>query len=122
SAERLLSAPGGGPSEFIKRLRRQPFTVVLLDEIEKAAPEVFDVFLNMFDEGRLTDRLGRVTHFRSSIIIMTSNLGASATGAMGFAGGAGPSYEAEAQNFFRPEFFNRIDAVVQFEPLEEAAI
>jgi len=122
SAERLVSSPGGGPSDFIKRLRRQPFTVVLLDEIEKAAPEVFDVFLNVFDEGRLTDRLGRVTNFRSSIIIMTSNLGASASGSMGFAGAAPPCYEAEAQKFFRPEFFNRIDAVVQFDPLDEPAI
>jgi ATP-dependent Clp protease ATP-binding subunit ClpC len=122
SAERLVTAPNGGPSEFIQRLRQQPFTVVLLDEIEKAAPEVFDVFLNVFDEGRLTDRLGRVTNFRSSILIMTSNLGASASTALGFGAGEPPSYEAEAQKFFRPEFFNRIDAVVPFDPLGEAAI
>jgi ATP-dependent Clp protease ATP-binding subunit ClpC len=122
SAERLLTAPGGGPSEFIKRMRQQPFTVVLLDEIEKAAAEVFDVFLNMFDEGRLTDRLGRVTNFRSAIIVMTSNLGATASGGMGFGGETAPSYEAEVQKFFRPEFFNRLDLVVPFESLDEEAI
>ncbi len=122
SASRLTLAPDGGPSDFIKRVRRQPFVVVLLDEIEKAAPEVFDVFLNVFDEGRLTDRLGRETVFRSAVIVVTSNLGAGGSGGLGFGAAAGPSYEDEAMAFFRPEFFNRIDSIVPFEPLETESI
>lgn len=122
AARRLLFGPDGGPSELIKKLRQQPLVVLLLDEIEKAAPEVFDLFLNVFDEGRLTDPLGRLTHFQSAVIIMTSNLGASRGGSLGFGPSAGPSYEAEAMNFFRPEFYNRIDAVVSFQPLGEEAI
>jgi len=75
AAQRLLGRPNGPPSELVKRVRQQPFVVVLLDEIEKASPEVFDVLLGLFDEGRLTDAYGRTTNFRSTIIIMTSNLG-----------------------------------------------
>ena len=122
AAERLLTAPDGGAGDLIKRMRRQPFSVVLLDEIEKAAPEVFDVLLGVFDEGRLTDRLGRTTSFRSAVIILTSNLGAGSGGAVGFGKAAPPAYESEALAFFRPEFFNRIDAVVTFDPLSAETI
>ena len=65
-------------------VRRQPFAVVLFDEIEKAHPEVFDVLMNVFDEGRLTDRFGRATIFRSAVIVLTSNLGATSSGSVGF--------------------------------------
>ncbi len=116
-AQRLLAGSDGEPSDLIKRMRQQPFCVVLLDEIEKADADVFDVLLSVFDEGRLTDRYGRVTTFRSSVIIMTSNLGTDKLGATGFETRAAPSYTREAMGFFRPEFFNRIDAVVQFHPL-----
>lgn len=122
AALRLLRAPDGKPSEFIRRVRHQPFTVVLLDEIEKAALEVFDVFLNVFDEGRLADPLGRNTTFRSTVIIMTSNLGVRAGGDLGFGGNNDPGYESAAMKFFRPEFFNRIDSVVQFNHLEHASV
>jgi ATP-dependent Clp protease ATP-binding subunit ClpC len=123
AAARLLGSPAGEPSELVKRVREQPFTVVLLDEIEKAAPEVFDLLLGVFDEGRLTDRFGRTTTFRSAILIMTSNLGAAAGEPFGLsrqppAGGA----EAEVAAFFRPEFVNRVDAVVPFAPLDEATV
>ena len=118
AAERLLRSPDNRPSEWIRRIRRQPFTVVLLDEIEKAAPEVFDVLLGVLDEGRLTDQYGRVTALRSAIIIMTSNLGAQSMGSFGFSRVPGVAYEDEAAKFFRPEFFNRIDAVVKFDPLD----
>ena len=64
AAERLITKDDGGPSDLINRLRQNPFVVVLLDEIEKAAPQVFDVLLGVFDEGRLTDRFGRTTHTR----------------------------------------------------------
>ncbi len=122
AAERLIGRQDGRPSELIKKLRRQPFTVLLLDEIEKAAPEVFDVLLGVFDEGRLTDPYGRTTTFRSALIVMTSNLGATRQDPPGFDPAAGPNYEGVAQAFFRPEFFNRIDAVVDFEPLSRATI
>ncbi len=122
SASRLVTGEDGGVSDFIKRVRAQPFTVVLLDEIEKAAPDVFDLFLSVFDEGRLTDRFGRVTTFRSAVMIMTSNLGAERFEGLGFGKTQAPSYAAEAMAFFRPEFFNRIDAIVQFNPLDEAMI
>ncbi|HET6879716.1 MAG TPA: AAA family ATPase [Pirellulales bacterium] len=117
AVERLLGKPGGAPSELVKRVRRQPFVVVLLDEIEKAAGEVFDVLLGMFDEGRLTDAYGRTTNFRSAVIIMTSNLGAEAPPPAGFDWTAQPHYEGAVASFFRPEFYNRIDAVVRFTPL-----
>jgi len=100
----------------VSRARQQPFCVLLLDEIEKAAPEVFDVLLGVCDEGRLTDRYGRMTTFRSCVIIMTSNLGSERREAFGFGGGA-PPYADAAREFFRPEFFNRLDAIVTFEPL-----
>jgi ATP-dependent Clp protease ATP-binding subunit ClpC len=116
AAARLLGSDGR-PSELVRRLRQQPFAVVLFDEIEKAAPEVFDVLLNVFDEGRLCDAFGRPTLFRSAILIMTSNLGAQALRAIGLRAQPPPPYEAEAAAFFRPEFFNRIDQVVTFQPL-----
>ncbi|MGH9830976.1 MAG: AAA family ATPase, partial [Blastocatellia bacterium] len=76
AADRLFIAPDGGPSDFIKRIRQQPFSVVLLDEIEKADAEVFDALLGALDEGRITDRFGRTATLGSAIIIMTSNIGA----------------------------------------------
>jgi ATP-dependent Clp protease ATP-binding subunit ClpC len=120
AAQRLLTGADGEPSEFVKKVRQQPFCVVLLDEIEKADPEVFDVLLSVFDEGRLTDRFGRVTTFRSAVIIMTSNLGADKLEGIGFESRDAPSYSRAAMNFFRPEFFNRIDAVVQFNALSKS--
>jgi ATP-dependent Clp protease ATP-binding subunit ClpC len=117
AGERLLMQPDGEPSPLIQKMRQQPFVVLLLDEIEKADPEVFDVLLGVFDEGRLTDRFGRVTSFKSAVIIMTSNLGSGRRGSFGFGPAPPVAYESEALAFFRPEFFNRIDGVVTFQPL-----
>lgn len=118
AAHRLQHSPDGDAAFWIQKLRHQPFSVLLFDEIEKAAPEVFDVLLGLLDEGRLTDRFGRVTNFRSAIIIMTSNLGATAQGALGFGSDSAPAaFEGAVKSFFRPEFFNRLDAVVTFDPL-----
>ncbi|CAM2068977.1 ATP-dependent Clp protease ATP-binding subunit [Sulfidibacter corallicola] len=122
SAARLQAKPDGQPSELVTRIRRHPFSVVLFDEIEKAAADVFDLLLNVLDEGHLTDIYGRRTNFRSAIIIMTSNLGAGKTASVGFGEGAGPSYTREAMKFFRPEFVNRIDHIVSFEPLSRTTI
>ena len=102
-------------------VRRQPFSVLLLDEIEKAHPDVFDLLLQVTGEGRLTDALGRTADFSSAVIVMTSNLGTKA--------GGGPiglsladasqreTYVKAAENFFRPEFFNRLDRIIPFETL-----
>ena len=117
AAQRLIAKEDGTASDLIGRLRQQPFVVVLLDEIEKASPQVFDVLLGVFDEGRLTDRYGRTAHFGSAVVIMTSNLGAEGQKSIGFAAEPATSCARAVQSFFRPEFFNRLDAVVTFQPL-----
>ncbi|MEW6281287.1 MAG: AAA family ATPase [Candidatus Eremiobacterota bacterium] len=122
SAERLLGTIDGRPSELVRKIRRQPFTVVLLDEIEKAHPEVFDVLLRVLDEGRLTDGFGRVTDFRCALVVMTSNLGAESLKSVGFLQRPTGSYGSAVQGFFRPEFFNRVDRLVQFHPLSAETV
>jgi len=129
AADRLVRKATGGPSDFLTKVRSQPFRVVLLDEIEKAHADVFDLLLGLLDEGRLSDRFGRTTNFRSTIIIMTSNLGVTSRSAVGFDSSTdglsdGPSHQQRSQGFeksirafFRPEFFNRIDQVVTFNSL-----
>ncbi|NVB42885.1 ATP-dependent Clp protease ATP-binding subunit [Pseudenhygromyxa sp. WMMC2535] len=110
-------------------VRAQPFCVVLLDEVEKADPSVLNLMLQLFDDGRLSDATGEVADFRHAVVIMTSNLGASAVPAMGF-GARQDSSQAQAvlqdiaravREFFPPELFNRIDRVVQFRPLDRPA-
>ncbi|MCA9073136.1 MAG: ATP-dependent Clp protease ATP-binding subunit, partial [Planctomycetaceae bacterium] len=122
AAQRFITQPDGSPSSLISHIRQKPFSVLLLDEIEKADSEVFDLLLNLFEEGRLTDAYGRTTHFQSTILIMTSNLGAESVSPVGFKPQTTPAYEHVASQFFRPEFFNRIDEVVSFQPLSEASI
>jgi ATP-dependent Clp protease ATP-binding subunit ClpC len=117
AVHRLLGPPQGEPGELVKRVRRQPFCVLLLDEVEKAAADVFDTLMGVFDEGRLTDQYGRVTNFRSTVIVMTSNLGAGQSRSVGFNQQSGPRYKDAALRFFRPEFFNRMDRVVTFRSL-----
>jgi ATP-dependent Clp protease ATP-binding subunit ClpC len=121
AGSRLLQSANGSAANWIEQVRRQPFCVLLFDEIEKAAPEVFDVLLGVLDEGRLTDRFGRVTNFRSAIIILTSNIGSS-TGPAGFLSDQAPAYESEVGKFFRPEFFNRLDGVITFKPLRPVEV
>jgi ATP-dependent Clp protease ATP-binding subunit ClpC len=111
--------------ELTRRVAQQPFSVVLFDEIEKAHPRVFDAFLQVFGEGRLTNAAGRTTDFCSTILIMTSNLGvAEADRGVGFTTGGNAAhdqhYRRAAEGFFRPEFFNRIDRVVPFRSLARA--
>ncbi|MCL5966186.1 MAG: ATP-dependent Clp protease ATP-binding subunit [Deltaproteobacteria bacterium] len=124
SVSRLLGAsPGyvgyeeGG--QLTGRLRTTPYSVVLLDEVEKAAPRVFDVFLQLFDEGRVTDSQGRVADARNAIFVMTGNVRVSKE--MGFHAGeeaeAAGSVLAEVRKRFRPEFLNRIDEQIPFRPL-----
>ena len=126
--ERLLS-PGGGTSHgtsLLSAVRKDPFAVILLDEFEKAAPAVWDLFLQVFDDGRLTDRDGHTVDFRRTVLIMTSNAGSA------LATKAGVGFSADADSFdakrvletvnktFRPEFRNRIDRIVVFRPFERA--
>jgi ATP-dependent Clp protease ATP-binding subunit ClpA len=102
-------------------IRRQPFAVLLLDEIEKAHRDVFDLLLQVMGEGRLTDALGRTADFTNALIILTSNLGVKqASSDLGFApdeGSQSSTYIQAAEKFFRPEFFNRLDRIVPFERL-----
>jgi len=101
-------------------VRRKPYSVILLDEIEKAHPDVFNILLQVLDDGRLTDSQGRTVDFRNTVIIMTSNLGSQKIqelAAQGdLAGMKGVVMEVVAQHF-RPEFINRVDETVVFQPL-----
>lgn len=125
AAEQLVGTFDAPEGRLTSAVRRQPHSVVLLDEIEKAHPDVFDYLLQVLGEGRLTDARGRVVDFRSTIIILTSNLGATnQSGQLGFDGGSqrGLAYQRAAEQFFRPEFFNRIDEVIAFRALTQSDI
>ncbi|OBX80928.1 ATP-dependent chaperone ClpB [Faucicola atlantae] len=127
SVSRLVGAPPGyvGYEEggvLTEAVRRKPYSVVLFDEVEKAHPDVFNILLQVLDDGRLTDSQGRVVDFKNTVIIMTSNLGSHKIQEM-----AGDSYDdikAAVMNsvnqHFRPEFINRIDEIVVFHPLGQA--
>ncbi len=122
---RLIGAPPGYKDtqrggQLTDGLRRRPYSVVLLDEVEKAAPEVFDIFLQVFDEGRLSDAHGGKVDARHSVFIMTSNIGTEegSRPSLGFVGGERePDYAAHLSRFFRPEFLNRVDEIVTFHAL-----
>lgn len=107
-------------------VRRQPFSVVLFDEIEKAHPDVFNLLLQVMGDGRLTDALGRTADFTNTILILTSNLGVKEAGSeLGFAGeraGEASIYTQAAERFFSPEFFNRLDRIVPFARLDRQTI
>jgi len=118
---RLLEAGAGAPS-LVERVRAQPLSLVLLDELEKAHGEVFDLLLGVLGEGRLTDSLGRLCDFRMTVIVMTSNLGARESRATGFAGHAAPDYVGAVRAHFRPELLGRLDHVVSFHALAPADI
>jgi ATP-dependent Clp protease ATP-binding subunit ClpC len=135
SVSRLLGAPPGyvGYEEggyLTEKVRRRPYSVVLFDEIEKAHPDVFNMLLQVLDDGRLTDSLGHVVDFKNTILIMTSNLGTNLIGKRVSPGflqdSADENYERmkervleELKRAFRPEFINRIDEVIVFHPLSE---
>jgi ATP-dependent Clp protease ATP-binding subunit ClpC len=126
---RLIGSPPGyvgygDGGQLTEPVRRRPYSVILLDEVEKAHPEVWNVLLQVLDDGRLTDGEGRTVDFTNTVVVMTSNLGAGqAKRPLGFAGAeADPAADrmvAAAKGAFLPEFLNRIDEVVVFEPLTE---
>jgi ATP-dependent Clp protease ATP-binding subunit ClpB len=128
SVARLIGAPPGyvgyeEGGQLTEAVRRRPYSVILFDEIEKAHPDVFNVLLQILDDGRLTDSQGRVVDFRNTVIIMTSNIGSQLI----VDAGAQANDEAwsrveqrvrdELRNFFRPEFLNRVDDIIVFRPL-----
>lgn len=141
SVSRLIGAPPGyvgyeEGGELTDAVREKPYSVILFDEVEKASGDFFNLLLQVLDEGRLTDSKGRVVDFRNTVIIMTSNLGASHLKAhgpvMGFSAGADEPKDrkaafdiakkeifADVKKFFRPEFLNRIDEMLVFKPLEK---
>ena len=135
SVARLIGAPPGyvgyeEGGQLTERVRRKPYSVILLDEIEKAHPDVHNVLLQVFDEGRLTDGQGRVVDFTNTIIIATSNIGASLIHENLELKKADRKTYTELKdelmgmlrNFFRPEFLNRLDEVIVFEALDEEQI
>ncbi|HCZ13796.1 MAG TPA: ATP-dependent chaperone ClpB [Candidatus Accumulibacter sp.] len=129
SVSRLIGAPPGyvGYEEgghLTEAVRRKPYSVILLDEIEKAHPDVFNVLLQVLDDGRMTDGHGRTVDFKNTVIVMTSNLGSQMIQQM-----SGDDYQViklavmgEVKSYFRPEFINRIDEVVVFHALDEKHI
>ena len=128
SVARLVGAPPGyvgyeAGGQLTEAVRRRPYSVVLLDEVEKAHSEVFDILLQVFDDGRLTDGQGRTVDFRNTILILTSNLGSN------FLVDLSQSFEvrkeqvlAAVRQHFRPEFLNRLDAMITFEPLDRVQL
>ncbi|WP_278313754.1 ATP-dependent chaperone ClpB [Lolliginicoccus levis] len=113
SVARLVGAPPGyvgyeSGGQLTESVRRRPYTVILFDEIEKAHPDVFDILLQVLDDGRLTDGQGRTVDFRNAILILTSNLGA---------GGGAEQVMAAVRSAFKPEFLNRLDDIVVFHAL-----
>ncbi|NIH81175.1 ATP-dependent Clp protease ATP-binding subunit [Amycolatopsis viridis] len=136
TVSRLIGAPPGyvgyeEAGQLTEAVRRRPYSVVLFDEIEKAHPEIFNVLLQVLDDGRLTDGRGRTVNFTNTVLIMTSNIGSelissSTQGALGFApapepGGADPLRDRllrRLRESFRPEFLNRIDEIIVFRKLE----
>jgi ATP-dependent Clp protease ATP-binding subunit ClpC len=139
TVSRLVGAPPGyvgyeEGGQLTEKVRRKPYSVVLLDEIEKAHPDVFNILLQVLDDGILTDGLGRRVDFRNTIIIMTSNIGARDIKNMGMGMGfSQPSEKSKYENMkstvedalkrvFNPEFLNRIDDVIVFRQLEKEHI
>lgn len=140
TTSRLVGSPPGyvgyeEGGQLTEAVRRKPYSVVLLDEVEKAHPDVFNILLQILEDGRLTDNTGRVVSFKNTIIVMTSNAGAhniESKRSLGFGSSAmvdARSYETmkdmvmkEVKELFRPEFINRVDELIVFHPLEEADI
>ncbi len=139
SVSRMIGSPPGyvgydEGGQLTEKVRRKPYSVILLDEVEKAHPDVFNILLQILEDGRLTDGQGRVVDFKNTVIVMTSNAGAHTLRkqrSMGFGGteNGEKTYESmkenimgEVKNIFRPEFLNRVDEIIVFHALEQAEI
>lgn len=127
SVSKLIGSPPGyvgydEAGQLTEKVRRKPYSVILLDEIEKAHPEVFNMFLQVLDDGRIADSHGKIINFENTIIIMTTNAGTEfSSGGMGFGSSdevkMSDNVEKSLKQHFRPEFLNRIDEIVTFKPL-----
>ena len=137
SVSKLIGAPPGyvgydEGGQLTEQVRRKPYSVVLFDEIEKAHPDVYNILLQIMDDGRLTDGQGRLVSFKNTIIIMTSNVGvadlkAKSTGALGFGSSSSEKSQDDVlenalRKHFKPEFINRIDVICKFHSLSPADI
>lgn len=132
SVSRLIGAPPGyvgfdDGGQLTEAVRRKPYSVILFDEVEKAHPDVFNVLLQVLDDGRITDSQGRTVDFKNTIIILTSNIGADnildGIDEKGeFKQGVEDSVKSELRNHFRPEFLNRLDEIIIFKPLNRDSI
>jgi ATP-dependent Clp protease ATP-binding subunit ClpB len=129
SVARLIGAPPGyvgyeEGGQLTETVRRRPYCVVLLDEVEKAHPEVFDVLLQVLDDGRLTDGQGRTVDFRNTILVLTSNLGSQfiADPAFGDETAKREAVMGAVRNAFKPEFLNRLDDVIVFDALSTSEL
>lgn len=131
SVSKLIGAPPGyvgfdEAGRLTEQVRRQPYSLILLDEIEKAHPDVLNIFLQIMEDGRLTDAQGRTVSFKDTLIIMTSNAGSDGVEAsVGF----GASKQGKQQSvmnrigdYFKPEFLNRFDAIIEFQPLTKSEL
>ena len=127
TVSKLIGAPPGyvgydDAGQLTEKIRRKPYSVILLDEIEKAHADVFNILLQILDDGRITDSQGRVVNFENTIIIMTSNAGTSVGSSSGFgfvngANGVSSRVDAALKELFRPEFLNRVDEIIEFDSL-----
>ena len=138
TVSRMVGSPPGyvgydEGGQLTEAVRRKPYSVVLFDEIEKAHPDVFNMLLQILEDGRLTDNMGRVVSFKNCVIVMTSNAGAQSAqrGGMGFGAGMADAMDYERmrekvltdiKNVFRPEFLNRVDEIIVFHKLEQKDI
>lgn len=128
SVARLIGAPPGyvgyeEGGQLTEQVRRHPYSVILFDEIEKAHPDVFNIFLQILDEGHLTDSQGKTVSFKNSIIIMTSNIGSDIIlEAKSITAAVKTTIEEQLKKIFRPEFLNRIDAIIFFKMLSQADV
>ena len=126
SVSRLLGAPPGyvgyeEGGQLTEAVRRKPYSIILLDEIEKAHPDVFNVLLQVLDDGRLTDSKGRVVDFKNTILIMTSNIGSQHL-LKGNNELIQNQIRQELNNYFKPEFINRIDDIIFFNSLDNSVV
>ena len=130
SVSRIIGAPPGyvgydEAGQLTEKIRRRPYSIVLFDEIEKAHPDVLNIMLQILDDGRITDARGKTVNFENTVIVMTTNAGATlSSSAAGFTVGEATAAEAKTQkaleSFLRPEFLNRVDEIITFRQLDEA--
>ena len=126
SVSKLVGSPPGyvgydEAGQLTEKIRRNPYSIILLDEIEKAHADVFNIFLQVLDDGRITDSQGRVVNFENTVIVMTTNAGSDLkSAAVGFESFSGEGkYEKALSSLFRPEFLNRVDEIIEFTSLSE---